>query len=292
MRTAIGHLERAVELDPAFAEAHAALGTAYLVAGSHQGFLDAASAQPRARKALLEAVTLKPGLATAQDSLGDYYNCIERQPLLAKRAFDSAFAINPYLASTGLTRLLFLHDDRDAAVARIEANLARYPNSVWQQVVAAQHFKSAGAFERAREEAEKAVASAPAMTEARLTRAKVLSELGEHDAALKELEALLAAQPDSVRLASATVVALARAGRQDDAAALYNSVIATATDVSTIHLAITNAWLGNTDAAFAALATALAEREFGLCYIAVEPVYAPLRSDPRFEAIVREMRGG
>ena len=291
MLEAIREFERAVELDPEFAIAWADLGTAYLMAGSHQGAIEPATAQLKARDALLRALTLAPTLSDAHNALADYYNCIERNPLLAQRAFDSTFAIEPEYASAGYTRLLLLHHSPAAAKERIRRNLARFPDSLSWKLIAAQHLLAVGENAAAFELADEALAIAPAMFEARLTKAKTLSVSDRHAEALTILDTLLEEFPGSARLNAHRVIALARAGRSADAAALLKDTLENDPTARRTHLAMAYAWTGNADAAFGLLEQALAEREFGLCYVAVEPVYEPLRSDPRFARLVQRMRG-
>ncbi|MEO1037742.1 MAG: tetratricopeptide repeat protein [Pseudomonadota bacterium] len=291
LKRAIEHLEKALALDPQFAEAHSILGSVYLHAGSHQGFLPPVQARQKARDALLAAVTLRPDLVDARDALADFYNCIDRRPLLAMRTFEGAFQIDARMASSGYTRLLLLHDSPEAAIAQIERNLSRFPDSINWKLIAAQHFKAAGAFERALDEAKAAYELAPAMSEARLTRAKVLSVLGAHDEAVPIFEALYGENPHSARLGVSLVVGLARAQRLDEARTVLDGVLASGARASNSHLAMAFGWTGDVDQAFEYLEAALNEREFGLCYLATEPIYEPLRPDPRFAEILQRMRG-
>ena len=60
--------------------------------------------------------------------------------------------------------------------------------------------------------------------------------------------------------------------------------------VPSYHLALAYAGLGDKDAAFAALSRARDERDPALVHVAVEPRFAPLRTDPRFLALLSELR--
>ena len=79
--------------------------------------------------------------------------------------------------------------------------------------------------------------------------------------------------------------------RSADAEAILTEQLLGAADARPTHLAMGYAWTGQTDAALAQLERAFELREFGLCYIASEPVYEPLRGDPRFDRLVQRMRG-
>ncbi|MEM1261066.1 MAG: tetratricopeptide repeat protein [Pseudomonadota bacterium] len=291
MLDAITDFEQAVALDPAFAIAWADLGNAYLAAGSHQGALPPQRAHAKAREAMLRAVTLQPDLAEAHNALADYYNCIEREPLLAQRAFDSVFALDPDFATPGYTRLLLLHDSRQAAVAQIERNVSRFPDSLFWRLVGAQNLLAAQEPELALDYVDAVLAAAPGMQEARFVRARALSMLGRHAGAIAEFESLLAEAPSSTRYAALLVVTLARAGQDDDAEALFQTTLVPSDRTRPTHLAMALAWIGQIDKAFEQLELALAQREFGMCYVAAEPIYEPLRADPRFASIVQRMRG-
>jgi serine/threonine-protein kinase len=67
---AVEMYERAVELDPDFAGAHAALGRALVWLNSQYG---RSSELPRARQAVDQALALEPDLAEAHMALGDYH---------------------------------------------------------------------------------------------------------------------------------------------------------------------------------------------------------------------------
>jgi hypothetical protein len=49
-------------------------------------------------------------------------------------------------------------------------------------------------------------------------------------------------------------------------------------------------FLGDKDRAFACLEQAYEARDENLAYINVEPVFRPLRSDPRFDDLLRRLR--
>ena len=291
MLEAIDNLERAVDLDPDFAQAWAHLGSALMQAGSHQGALTAAATRLRARDALLKAVTLQPDLALAHDALGDYYNCVAREPILAQRAFDQLFRIAPEFTSPAYTRLLLLHYSPERAIVRINRNIARYPDSVTWRLIAAQHMLAVNEPQQALQLAENALAIAPQLAETQLTIAKIRSTLAQHDEALTMLDELAARSPESTRIAAHQVMALSRSGNNDAAIEVRDAMLGETSEAKQTHRAMAYAWTGNSDAAFDALDQALREREFGLCYVATEPVYAPLRDDPRFERVVQTMRG-
>jgi len=72
LRTAVRHLERAVELDPAYAAAHAALAGAFAMLGIAHGEMPAREAFSRVRRHAERALQLEPALAAGHAWLGFY----------------------------------------------------------------------------------------------------------------------------------------------------------------------------------------------------------------------------
>jgi TolB-like protein len=71
LEEAVQYLEAAVELDPAFAEAHASLGWAYSFLGTIYGHSEPSAVFPKARAAALRALELDDQLADAHSLYAD-----------------------------------------------------------------------------------------------------------------------------------------------------------------------------------------------------------------------------
>ena len=59
--------------------------------------------------------------------------------------------------------------------------------------------------------------------------------------------------------------------------------------VSPVHFAVLHAQLGENDQAFASLDKAFEERQPWLGQLKVDPQFEPLRSDPRFDRLIRRV---
>ncbi|MBZ5621207.1 MAG: hypothetical protein LAQ69_21140 [Acidobacteriia bacterium] len=66
----------------------------------------------------------------------------------------------------------------------------------------------------------------------------------------------------------------------------------TATPSPGLQIAVVHLGLGDVDATLNWLQKACAERSTGVHWPKVEPIWDPLRNDPRFTAVLREMRLG
>ena len=82
------------------------------------------------------------------------------------------------------------------------------------------------------------------------------------------------------------------AGRTGEARAILAGLHAQAKEryVSPVAFATVHLGLGETDHAFAWIERAHEERRGWLCYLKVEPLLDPLRSDPRFTRLLEKMR--
>jgi len=86
--------------------------------------------------------------------------------------------------------------------------------------------------------------------------------------------------------------AYARAGRREDALRVTRELEARSRRgewIYPIQMASIYGALGNADAAFAWLERSYAARDPDLIFIAAEPEYAPIRSDPRFASLARRV---
>ena len=120
--------------------------------------------------------------------------------------------------------------------------------------------------------------------------ARTLAEQGRFDEAEAALDAR-SAMSANTRVLAIRAHTYARMGRLAQATQCVAQLegLARTSGVPDANLAIAYAALGRRDAALAHLATAVANRSVALFQIAVDPVYDPLRGDPRFDDLLRRM---
>jgi len=121
--------------------------------------------------------------------------------------------------------------------------------------------------------------------------ANSLVDAGRYEAAL--LESAEAKRLSPLQTLSDTFrgIALARLGRTDEARAILQSLAVTARDtyVPPTHFAMIETALGNRDKAFEHLERALSVRDARLTLLKIDPKWDSLRSDPRFQTVLRRM---
>lgn len=285
----IKEYQRAIALDPAFALAHAALGTSWLSSAHfgnppHEVF-------PRGLEAAKRALDLDSTVAEAYTVLADTRFHYEWDWDGAERAFRRGLTLNPshaeahwwyagYLAAVGRF---------DEAFDQLELGREVDPVSPFISAFGARIYYWAGRYDEAAAEAQRALELAPDISYAHLALGFANIGLGRLEEAVQAMER--AAPPDGPGPQYALATALARAGRPERARALLRSSQASADQgyYPPYHEAFVLAALGEREAALARLEAATETRDAELIWVNVEPAFASLREEPRFRALVRKM---
>lgn len=242
--------ERALALDSALAEAHAAIGDMVF----HRDY-DAG----RAEASLLRAIQLKPSFAQAWAWLAE--------PRLARRLPDEALAatqralrLDPLSVrfNSMLGTVLVEKGDLDAAIEQLEKTADMDPGSGSTHEVLGRALMLAGRHE-----------------EAAATYRRYSQAVGGDDTAILERMALAVASGDDARLAEV--------GRELDA------VPKASWRLSPVTIAEAYVWVGRHDTALDWLERGLEIRDATLPSINGMSVFDPIRQQVRFQVLVREM---
>jgi len=115
------------------------------------------------------------------------------------------------------------------------------------------------------------------------------SEKGLHKKAIASMQQAIDLNEKTSKMMVMLGVVMARAGQRDKAKDTLKQILASSDYVSPAELAGLYAALDEKDAALAALEKAYAEHDLQLQYINVFPQYDSLRSDRRFQELVRKI---
>jgi TolB-like protein/Tfp pilus assembly protein PilF len=213
---------RAIELDPAYAPAHAGLadccGLLHSLFGADEQHLAAAEEASR------RAVELAPDLAEAHAARAQAH-ALAGRPAAAADAFETALRLNPRLAKTRYlyARLLSAVEKHGEAAAQLAQSERLDPNDCTPYLLAkvydrlARPADAAAARRRCVEHARQRLADDPGDIRALYLGASALAGLGEPDAARDWIDRALALDPDdAVALYHAAGVS-ARAGHDGEA---------------------------------------------------------------------------
>jgi tetratricopeptide (TPR) repeat protein len=123
------------------------------------------------------------------------------------------------------------------------------------------------------------------------TLAWIYREKGMYEEAIAEFREILKQDPGAAAALGHLGNAYARAGRVREARECLRKLKqrSNADKVGTYEVAFIHAGLGEKDQAFEWLEKAYEARDQGLSFLKVDPTLDPLRSDPRFQDLLRRM---
>jgi serine/threonine-protein kinase len=292
IRTAIGEFEEAIEIDPFYALAHAALADAHAVlAFNDQAPL--AESVNQARSAALRALELDDNLAEAHAVLAWILVFHDWEWEEGERLFQHALDLNPNYSTGhqwyGLSLLPRRHF-REALAQFRQAELLDPLSLIVSTDIGVTHYYS-HQYRQALEQADAVLRMAPDFFLARLLRGAALVELDRTGEALPELEEAVKLSDrftDAVmRLAHANAVA----GRPDRARELLAELIETARsgDSSCYQVASVYAGLEDREAVWEWLGQAVDKHEAAVAFLDVDPIFDTLRDLPEFHDLRRRI---
>lgn len=287
IRQALGHFDRAIELDPAYALAYAGLADAY-GAMAYYGFVPSQDGFPRARAAAERAIALDPDLAEAQVSLGLESFFWMRDWAAAERAFQRAIKLNPNLATAhsfyGLLLCTCGRFDEALAEARKARDLD--PLSSFVNMGVAWVHRFAGNDLAAAEEALRIRAATPDLEEAGNVLITSYDALGRHEEAAR----LISQQPCfGISLDGEQLLAALRTGgpRAYWLKRLELMETAGAGPPSYFSFAIVHKLLEHDETAIDYLERMVDARVGAVVFIGVDRVLSGLKGNPRYDALIQ-----
>ena len=292
LRTAVGHYERAIRLDPQMAAAHAARSEAYSLLRGNFGAFPAQLAADAAVGAAMNALELDDTLVDGWVSLGFARFYLHWDWPGAEQAFRKAIELNPAHATARHYYGNFLNamGRQDEGLQQRQLARDRDPNSlVFMRGVAWNYFYMRRYAEAARElEAIAAVDRDNASVNSLLARAYYA--LGRHDEGIALLQRVIATQGPTSYIEK-LAFGFAAAGREAEARALLRRMteMSRTTYIKPYDVALVHAQLGERDAALSLLEEAYDRRDSTIVSLKVDPRLDPVRGDPRFERLQARM---
>jgi len=288
-RRGIALFERAIEKRPGDARAYAGLADCYALTASW-GFAPAAEVIPKAKEAALTALKLDERLAAAHTSLALIHETYDRDWAAAETRFRRAIQLDPnyVTAHHWYAEHLGFMGRFDEALAEIERARQLDPLSL---IVAADRgaiLYFAKRYDEAIEQFSVVLEKDPKLGRARLIiPAYVLA--GHPDRAYANLEDLRKIEHGPWVPAWATYVH-GRAGRLEEARRAFREIgplVERFAPDPTWMFAVGHLGLGENDAAIARFEKACVDRSSALIALKVDPIFDPLRGDPRFAELLR-----
>jgi tetratricopeptide (TPR) repeat protein len=288
---AIALFEEAVKLDPKFAPAYSGLSDAYLWAAFNEGVITATEAKPKAKAAAERAIQLDDASAEGHTSLAVYKSWFEFDWAGSEAEFRRAFALNPNYAFAHDQFGLVLsfqgrHEESEAEIRRAVELDPLDPQIPIDGLMA---LAWQGKYQAAREAAGKAAELDPTFFFAPWGYGWIDVQEGKVGDAIPEfLKAKAMESPPFVT--SWLGYAYAAAGDRTRALSTIEEMKKNSLHgyVPPFNLAIVYLGLGDRAQALDYLEKADAEDSQWLIYIGGDRVFDPLRSEPRFVALMRK----
>lgn len=291
--TAKTYFERAIALDPNYAQAYAGLADSYQLFANGDRKVRAeyyAKAKQSARRAL----ELDPNLAEAHASLGLIAMNGDWDWVTAEREFKRALVLNPnyptarqwyasYLAAQGRS---------DDAIAEIERARQMDPLSSAINTYVGEILIFARRFAEAEEKLKETLKLDPGFHHAHAWLGRVYALQQRYDEALAEFQILEKMDDDKTWIRAEMGYVYGLAGKQKEAEemlALVEKGLAGDQSASHYSLMMVNIGLGRTEQAFTSMKFECDWGSTAMTSLKVNPLYDPLRGDPRYLEMMRRV---
>jgi TolB-like protein len=288
-RKATQVLRRAVELDPSYSSAWAALANVlYELSAFIDSEQDGDANMESARIAVQRALELDPGNASAHYLRATIRIVHDHDPKGAIADIDAARRSDPQL--TKPTELVLVAGCISGPcfeqyVREMSRDIELDPLNAVTIETRGWAYWIAGNFTASLADLHRALELSPGFSSANYKIACVL--LAEH----RLPEALTAAQAETNPLARKEAITLVyfAMGKRAEAESMFNELLANDAPYGPLNIAEVYAHTGNKSAALEWLERDYESRRSGVTYLGVDPFFKPLASEPRFVALLKKV---
>lgn len=288
----IEFFQRAIKLDPGYALAYAGLADSYMKLGGPHGYYAPRETFPKAKETLLKALEIDETLTEGHELLGTYKLFYEWDWAGAEREFRRAIQLDPNNGGAHERYGSYLQSMGRFDESLAEKKLAQKSDPINPVFIA--NVGGTLLFARRYDEAIELYRAAlelnPNYLWAHVALADTYVRKGMYEEAITEINKALSVEGNTSTIALLGN-AYALAGRHDEARKLLGQLEALAKRkyVPPFFIATIYIGLGEKNQAFDWLEKAYQERHPHLVQLKVQPVYDPIRSDPRFANLVRRV---
>ncbi len=293
MPRAIEYFQQAIDVDPVYAPAYVGLADCYPLLSLY-GALEPREAYPKAEAAARRALEIDDSLAEAHNSLGVIKLFYEWDWTGAEQAFQQAIELNAGYADAyqRYGMLLVARGRFDEATVQFDHAQALDPLSLITKTISGYAYYYARRYDAAVERFQEVIEMDRNYSMAHFRLGLTYAQQRKFDEALVELQTSSRLSGDRDVVAALGYVH----GLQGDASSALEALEElkqreTAGFVSAYDKALVNLGLGDLDQALAWLEEAYKERSYWLIYIQFDPALDPLRTNPRFAALLEKVVG-
>ena len=289
----IAYYQEAIKADPAYAEAYAALGDAYVLLSSYGG---SGPSRPleKAQEAAEHALQLRGGLAEAHTVLGAVKTDRDWDWPGAEAEYRRALELNPSYPTARHWYSLHLSRLGRTQEAEVEIQRARAldPLSTIISSDAAETSYWARKPREAMARVDAVLALDPYFAEAHRVKGKVYEQQGRYEQALAEFKIALALFGGGPNIVALQGHALALAGASEQALEIARQLEAASTRsyVSGVDIGAIYCGLRQPDPAMRWLNRAYSGRDKGMDMVGIDPMFDGCRADSHFQELLRKLR--
>lgn len=289
---ALKAFQKAVALDPKYAQAFVGLGEFYIWACIY-GMMPPALCYSQARAGTNLALQLDPTLSDAYSVNGLLKASSEWDWKGAENLYLRAIELNPNnpLAHEWYASLLIGNGRFNEGLRESHRSEELDPLSLRAKALTAWYYLQAGLYKEAAAKGQQILDLDNSYPQGYLQLGIGLYHLGEYDRAVDVLQKLEFLMPDSVMALYNLCFALVGSGKKDIAFKVLEKaeMLASETYVKPYFMAMAYVAVDDLDRAFTHLEAAFAEREPWLNWFGTEPKLRHLRNDPRYRKLLQSM---
>jgi eukaryotic-like serine/threonine-protein kinase len=288
----IAFFKQAIDLDPEYALAYSGLSDAYALQVDYRS-VPVTEGYRLAREYALKALGLDDTLPEAHTSLAWVLHVYDWDWSGAMREYRRALELNPGFATAHhwYSFVLLVSGQPEQAVMEALTALELDPSalSVRRGVGWLSYYTRR--YEQALYHLRRAIAMNPTSEDTYRVLGLVLMQQGAYGEAERAFREAITLSPDLSYATAGLAHVLALSGRRREAEVLVAELEARAREryVTPVALCIAHLGLGNVDQVFHWLERAYQDRRGWLTYMKVDPIFDPVRGDPRFEEFLTKM---
>lgn len=288
---AISHFQEAIEYDAAYAPSYAGLADCYALLGTlPYNAIPPSKAFPKAKANAQKALELDPGLAEAYVSLGYAALVYDRNYAEAEKNFKRALDLRPGYATAHQYYAYYLTamDHLSEAVTERKLAISLDPRSPLLRTALGEAYYQARQFQASVGPYQDALAIDPHYAVAIINLGRAFEQMRMYPKAQQAYQSILAFAPDDPALLALIGHLDAVSGKPAAARKIISQLrqMSNTRYVPSLYVAMVYTGLGDKGQAFAWFDRAYVERCDYLVYLPTDPMADPLRSDPRFPALL------
>ena len=287
-RKALDYFNQAVALDPKFALAYASIPAPYLN-------LTASGADPKELLAKARAAAQKA--LELDDSLAEAHNGLARIKMFewdwsgAESEYKRAIELNPNLAAAhnGYATYLSRMEKTPEALAEIKRAQELDPLRINTKTNEGIILYFARRYDEAIQVFQNVIKIQPDYAQSHVYLGYTYAMKGQYAEAIAAYQKKISLDGETPSELCYLGYAYAKSGKRDEALAILNKLKTTKDHVSPAELAILYVGLGDKEAALESLERAYREHDLQMQYLKVDPHYDALRSEARFQDLMRRV---